>query len=75
MGRDKLERGSEVTVVAYGGERIRKRVWEDTGRSVLLCSDTGYQRAVETGQEPLYAGHPREAVVHASSTGESDGGT
>jgi len=29
-----LERGTEVTVIAFGGKRLRRRVWEDVGEGV-----------------------------------------
>lgn len=72
MSDGRIEQGSEVTVVAYGGEHIRKRVWQDTGSGVLLCSDAAYRAALETGREPLYSGFPKSDVIEVSPG--SDGG-
>jgi hypothetical protein len=62
-----LIRGTEVTVVAYGGERLRRRVWQDLGSGVLLCSEREYQRALGVGDEPQYSGFPKEDVVAVHS--------
>ncbi len=41
-----LFRGTVVTVRAFGGKLLRSRVWEDLGKSVLICKESEYQRAV-----------------------------
>lgn len=58
-----MERGTEVTVIAYKGVRLRRRVWEDTGPGLLLCSEQEYQRARHLGDEARAAGFPKEDVV------------
>lgn len=63
MTKGSLDRGDEVTVTAYGGAQLRRRVWEDVGTGVLLCSETEYRRALEIGLEPQYSGFPKEDVV------------
>ena len=67
-----MERGAEVTVVAYRGERLRRRVWEDAGPGVLICSEEEYQRAMREGDEPLYVGFPREDVIADAEGDERD---
>lgn len=57
-----MERGTEVTVVAYGGIRLQRRVWEDTGAGVLVCAEDDYERAVRLGEEPPAAGFPKQDV-------------
>ena len=63
MESKSLDRGAAVTVRAYRGALLHRRVWEDTGRGVMLCSETGFQRAVESGEPPLCSGFPKEDVV------------
>lgn len=63
MDQKPLDRGAEVTVRAYRGELLHRRVWQDTGRGVMLCSESGFQRAVESGEPPLCSGFPKEDVV------------
>lgn len=58
-----MERGTEVTVRAFRGERLRRRVWEDVGRGVLLTSETEYQRAIREGDEARAAGFAKDDIV------------
>lgn len=64
-----MERGTEVTVRAFRGIRLRRRVWEDVGRGVLLTSEPEYQRAMRDGDEAKAAGFPKHDVleVHGSN--------
>jgi hypothetical protein len=33
-----LQQGAVVTVIAFGGKQVRRRVWEDMGNGgVLIC--------------------------------------
>jgi hypothetical protein len=57
-----MDRGSEVTVVAYRGIRHHRRVWEDVGEGVLVCSEEDYKRALRLGEEPLTVGFPKQDV-------------
>src|SRR5512142_120380 len=41
-----LCRGTVVTVRAFGGKLLRPRVWEDLGKSILICKESEYRRAV-----------------------------
>jgi urocanate hydratase len=69
------QRGDVVILLAYGGAHLTRRVWEDAGAGVLICSEAGYQEAIRTGQEPNPVGWPREDVLEIVSrepVGESD---
>ena len=68
-----MERGMKIVVVAYGGERIRARVWGDLGPGVLICSEEEYRRAIESETEPLYAGFPREDLIEAGRDADAEG--
>jgi len=57
-----MERGDLVKVRVYGGDVVVRRVWEDVGPGVLLCTDKAYERAAATGQEPVCVGFPREDI-------------
>ena len=75
MNSDKiLERGTVVTVIAFGGKRLRRRVWEDTGEGVWICKEEEYQRAIREHDEANCSGFPKEDVVEVldSSLAESD---
>lgn len=59
-----MERGTEVTVRAFGGKLLRRLVWEDLQNGgVLICSADGYRRAMQAGEEPLWAGFPAADIV------------
>lgn len=60
-----MDRGSEVTVIAYRGIRLQRRVWEDVGPGVLVCSEEEYNRALQLGQEPPAVGFPKQDVLMA----------
>jgi hypothetical protein len=58
----KFERGQVVSVKAYGGEVLERRVVADLGRTVVICSETEYQAATVAGREPDGVGFPRVDV-------------
>ncbi len=64
-----MTRGTEITVIAYRGKLLRRRVWEDTGAGVMVCSEEGYQRALLTGEEPLCSGFPKRDIVEVLNNG------
>ncbi len=68
-----LSRGTEVTVIAFGDKRLRRRVWEDAGEGVWVCKEEEYQRAIHEHDEANCSGFPREYVVevHDSELTES----
>jgi len=65
-----LGRGDEVTVRAFRGELLQRRVWADAGRGVLLCSESSFQRAMQSGEPPLYSGFPKEDVIKVQRYGD-----
>ncbi len=67
-----LTRGTVVTVVALRGVRLQRRVWEDVGSGVLVCSEEDYRRALRLGEEPQAAGFPKQDVLILGEHG--DGG-
>jgi hypothetical protein len=59
-----MQRGDIVLLRAYRGEQIQRRVWQDVGRGVVICSEAGYQEAIRTGLAPTNCvGWPREDVL------------
>ena len=68
-----MNRGTKVTAIAYGGKHLRRRVWEDSGNGVMLCTEEGYQRALAMDEEPLCSGFPKSDVVEVKNNpGTSD---
>ncbi len=63
-----MQRGDLAGVRLYGGENVVRRVWEDLGKAVLLCSQEAYDRASKTGEEPVWVGFPRHDVQPISRT-------
>ena len=61
-----MSRGEIVKVKVLSGENVHRRVWEDAGRGVLLCTEEGYHQALQTGREPVVVGFPREDVQRIS---------
>ena len=59
----KLQRGMEVTVLAFGGKKLRRRVWKDIGEAVFICTEEEYQRATQVHDEANASGFPREYVL------------
>lgn len=57
-----MKRGEIVRVRLYGGEIVLRRVWEDAGSGLLLCTEEAYRHALETGEEPICVGFPRQDV-------------
>ena len=63
MNSRTLSQGTEVIVSAFGGKKLRRRVWEDIGDVVLICTEEEYQRAVRYNEEAIYSGFPQEDIV------------
>lgn len=57
-----FSRGETVSVEAYGGEILTRRVVVDTSNVVVVCNEQEYQRANAERREPDGVGFPREAV-------------
>lgn len=72
MGERTYRRGDIVRLLAYGGDRLVRRVWQDLGRGVAICSEDTYQRAIRDGiAEPNCVGWPREDVLELISQDEA----
>ena len=52
-----------MTVIAYRGVPLKRRVWEDVGPGVLVCSEEEYKRALRLGEEPPTVGFPKQDVL------------
>lgn len=64
-----MTRGTEITVLAYGGKVLRRRVWDDAGQGVMVCPEEAYQHALMTGEEPLCSGFPKRDIIEVLSNG------
>jgi hypothetical protein len=62
------QQGDVVIVTVYGGSCVRRRVWNDHGRGVDICSEADYQRAITQGVPPRIVGFPREDIEPATAT-------
>ena len=73
MNSRTLNRGTEVTVIAFGGRKLRRRVWEDIGDVILICTEEEYQRALHYNDEATCSGFPKDDIVevHNSPFAES----
>lgn len=68
-----MVRGTQVTVMAYRGRRLRRRVWQDVGVGVLLTSEEEYQRALAEGSEAEASGFPKTDIVEVHGEREKEG--
>jgi hypothetical protein len=57
-----MEKGDLVTVRAFGGELLKRRVVNELTNVVLVCSEKEYRKAAEEGREPDAVGFPKEDV-------------
>ena len=57
-----LSRGQLVTVVAYGGEKLTRRVVSDCRRTVVICTEQEFHKAQQENREPDGIGFPRKDV-------------
>ena len=57
-----MKRGDSVEVIEFRGRKLSRIVWEDTGPGVLICTEEGYRRAIESGEEPICVGFPASDV-------------
>ncbi len=68
MNSRTLSRGVEVIISAFGGKRLRRRVWEDIGNVVLICTEEEYQRSLYYNDEATCSGFPKEDIVEVLDT-------
>jgi len=53
----------EMELVEHGGKRLRRRVWEDVGEGILICTEEEYQRAIREQNEANSSAFPKEDVI------------
>ncbi len=63
-----LEKGTEVTVRAFGGKAYRRRVWEDLGNAILVCTEEEYQRASQLHEEATCSGVSKVDIIEIHDT-------
>ncbi len=68
MNSRTLSRGVEVIISAFGGKRLRRRVWEDIGNVVLICTEEEYQRSLYYNDEATCSGFTKEDIVEVLDT-------
>ncbi len=73
MSNKSLIRGTRVTVLAFGGEKLQRRVWEDDGNGVLICTEEEYQRAIRQNDEATCSAFPRTDILEVHDTLLSEG--
>ena len=68
MNNRALKRGTVVTVIAFGGKRLCRRVWEDIGDVVLICTEEEFQRAIRNNDEATCSGFPKNDIVEVAES-------
>jgi hypothetical protein len=57
-----MEKGDLVTVRAFGGELLQRRVVKELTNVALVCSEKEYREAADEGREPDAIGFAKEDV-------------
>jgi hypothetical protein len=68
-----MKRGDRVKVLGYGGRVAILRVWQVRARGALLCSESGYRRAVDGG-ELVAVGFPEADIREVVQSEEDQAG-
>lgn len=68
MNKGTLEKGTEVTVRAFGEKEFRRRVWEDLGDAILICTESEYQRALHQSEEAICSGVSKVDIIEVHDT-------
>ncbi len=68
MNIRKLTRGTELLVLAFGGEKLRRRMWEDLGTGIAICMEEEYQRAIREQDEATCTVFPKEDILEIYTT-------
>jgi hypothetical protein len=58
-----LVRGQQVTVIEYGGQRLKRMVISDLGQRVIVCTADEFNRSKQEMREPEGVGFPRKDVL------------
>ena len=61
-----MKKGDAVKVRAFGGEFLTRRVVEDLGKTIIICSEAEFSRAQSEGRDPNGIGFPVEDVQKIS---------
>jgi hypothetical protein len=61
--------GQEVIVLCYGGERLKRVVVADRGRSIVVCDEQEFHRAEQEKRKPEGVGFPRKDVSSTQGVG------
>lgn len=64
-----MNRGDWVTVIAFGGKQLERRVWAEYEEGCLLCTDIEYRRAVQAGEDARGVGFPKEDITEVRRDG------
>ncbi len=67
-----MTRGTVITVRAYGGEILQRRVWDDADQGVMICSEEEYRHAIMTKEEPLCSGFPKRDIIEVLNVGPAE---
>lgn len=57
-----MELGTIVEVNAYGGEVLKRRVVDDLGKTIVVCNEAEFQKALKEKRQPSGIGFPRDDV-------------
>ena len=57
-----LKKGEHVLARTFGGAEVLRRVWEDAGRIVYLCSDRQFEALSNGWAAPMPIGFPKDDV-------------
>ena len=55
--------GKLVTLMAFGGKLIERRVVDDRGSVILICREEEFKAAFVENRAPIVVGFPRSSVV------------
>lgn len=58
-----IQRGERVIVTDYAGKQLKRIVWEDTGKGVLLTTAREFERVLREGGDPICVGFPRADLI------------
>ncbi len=62
-----MNKGDTVIVLAHGGVKLRRRIVEDKGDVVLLCSDDEFLEAEKIGRVPSCIGFPSKDIINVTA--------
>lgn len=60
-----MKRGDHVRLRGYGGEELVRRVVDETGAHVIVCTEEEYQAALKESRPPAAVGFRKTDIVGA----------